>query len=667
MAFQSRYPHVYQPLEIRGVTFKNRLWQAPPGCFFAADEHGFVTEKFVEYFRQYARGGVACCTVGNCTIDINESCDEPGQLELSDPGCVQPLKLFTEMCEAYGCQASLEITHNGKDIRYDVLGHAPYSVSSFITPAERNLAARAGREPQPTVEMTKEHIHETVRKFARAASFCKQAGMKICMVHGAHGNLIPQFASPYYNRRTDEYGGSLENRARFAIEVLDAVREAVGEDFVIEYRISAEEYHPQQMHFDETLEFIELIRDRIDLLHISNGLHDLYGEVEYLRYLLPYFTLPQNLNVEFAAAVKKRFPDLPVAVVGAIKNVAAAEEIIAAGKADIVAMNRALHADYDMPRKYAEGKEWQHMPCLRCSMCFRMASPHTAKLCSVNPMWGRFAQYPDGVLPRAHEKKKVAVIGGGPGGIEAMKWLLQRGHDVTLYEKSEHLGGHVRVGVAAPFKVDLLEYLHYMEDFASHCGGKVLLGTEATPELLREGDYDAIIAAIGAEPAIPDIPGASLPHVHWAPDADSGLVPCGDRVVIIGGNTVGTEVAASLAMRGKQVTLIKRSADGGPAMQITKNDLIRMAEEHGAKRICGLRPVEILPDRVVAESIDSGERIELPCDTVLFATGMTPRHAEAMRFAGCCPETSFFIIGDAVRSGDVRDAVFQAFEAARAI
>ena len=192
---QQRYPHVFSPLTIRGVHFKNRLWQAPPGCFFAGDERGFVTGRFVDYFRQYARGGVAVCTVGNCTIDISESCDEPGQLQLSDPDCVMGLRHFQEMCAAYGAHGSLEITHNGKDIRYDVLGHPPYSVSSFITPAERILAAKAGREPQPTIAMSKEKIRETVEKFARAARFCKEAGMKICVVHGAHGNLIPQFAS----------------------------------------------------------------------------------------------------------------------------------------------------------------------------------------------------------------------------------------------------------------------------------------------------------------------------------------------------------------------------------------------------------------------------------------------------------------------------------------
>ncbi|MBR7155618.1 MAG: FAD-dependent oxidoreductase, partial [Lentisphaeria bacterium] len=471
----------------------------------------------------------------------------------------------------------------------------------------------------------------------------------------------------YYNHRTDEYGGSLENRARFAIEILDAVREAVGPDFVIEYRISAEEYHPEQMHFDETLKFIELIKDKIDILHVSNGLHDLYGELHFMRYLLPPFTVKQQLNVEYSAAIKKAFPELTVAVVGAIKDIAMAEEIIASGKADIVAMNRALHADYDMPRKYAEGREWEHMPCLRCTRCFRMATPHTAKLCSVNPIWGRFDEYPEGRLPKAAVKRKVAVIGGGPGGIEAAKWLLQRGHDVTVYEKDSCLGGHVRDGVAAPFKVDLLEYLHYIENFAANCGARILLNTEATPELLEAEGYDADIAAVGAEPVILNIPGADLPHVHWAPDADTGKVPCGENVIIIGGATVGTEVAANLAMQGKKCTVLMRSRDEDHKNNhyIADHDLLDLCREHGVVRMGGWKPVEIRSDSVVAENLATGEQITLPADTVLMAAGLRPRFEEALRFANCCPPTNFFVIGDAVCSGDVRDAVWQAFEVTR--
>ena len=661
-----KYPHVFDPFEIRGVLFKNHLEQAPPGCFFSGDDRGFVTDDFVSYFRQYARGGVAVCNVGNCSIDITESSDEARQLQLSDPECVMPLRKFAEMCAVYGAQGSLELTHNGKDTAFENIGHAPYSASSFITKAEERRAKMLGRDPIPTIEMSKEKIRETVEKYARAARFCKEAGMQICMIHGAHGNLIAQFASPYYNRRTDEYGGSLRNRARFACEVLEAVRGAVGENFVIEYRLSADEHHPEQMRFPETLEFIKYIKDKTDILHVSAGLHDLYGEPWYLRYLMSNYTMPQQLNVHFSEAVKRTYPQLTVAVVGAIKDPGQAEEIIASGKADLVAMNRALHADYDMPRKYAEGKEWQHMPCLRCS-CFRLASPHTAKLCSVNPMWGRFKEYPEGRLPLAAEKKKVAVIGGGPAGIEAMKWLLQRGHDVTLYEKGSQVGGHVRDAVAADFKNDLRDYLKYMEDFAEHCGARVLLNTAATPEKLAAEHYDAVIAALGSDPILPGVPGADKPHVHWAPDAENGKVPCGQRVVIVGGSSVGTEASISLAQKGKEVTVVEMAEQVDLFRTGAASDLLALSEASHVTRLLGWKLCEITDDGVRIQNGRTGEEKYLPADTVLMAVGMKPRRAEALEFSHLCPETSFYIIGDAVRSGEIRDAVFQAFEVTRTI
>ncbi|NLV51098.1 MAG: FAD-dependent oxidoreductase, partial [Clostridiales bacterium] len=640
---------------------KNRLAQAPPGCFFSADENGFCTDQFVSYFRQYARGGVAINTVGNCTIDINESSDEDGQLRLDDPGCVQPLKYFAEMCESYGSHGSLELTHNGKDTTFERVGHAPYSCSSFIDETERIRAKRLGREPIPTIEMSKEKIRETVEKYATAAMYCKQAGMKMCMIHGAHGNLIAQFASPLYNKRTDEYGGSIENRARFACEILDAVRARVGENFVIEYRISGDEMREGHMRLPETLEFIKYIKDKVDILHVSAGLHDF---VDHMRWLLQNYTMDQACISYLAAEVKKAYPELMVATVGSIKSAAMAEEIIAAGRADIVAFNRGLHADFEMPRKYAEGREWEHMPCLRCR-CFRMASPHTSKLCSVNPMWGRYKEYPEARLPSAPRKKKVAVIGGGPAGVEAVKWLLQRGHDVTLYEKSGRIGGRVWDGIALPFKKDLRDYLTYMQSFAENCGARVLLNTEATKELLKNEKYDAIIAAVGADPYIPDIPGADKPFVCWAPDAEKAEVECGQNLVIIGGSTVGTEVAINMAMQGKKVTILEMAKDVNLMDTGAGGPLLEMLEQYGIQRFLGWKSLEITESGVIAQNIDTGEKREFKADSVLFAAGMRSRRKAALEFYDCCPATSFYIIGDCAEVGEIRGAVWTAFEAAR--
>lgn len=661
----SKYPHVFSPIEIRGVLFKNRIELAPPGCLGGADERGFATDRFVKSFRQFARSGVAIVSVGNCTIDITESSDEGGQLELKDPAAVMPLVNFTKMCQSFGAQGSLELTHNGKDTPFETTGHAPYSCSSFITVAEELRAKRLGREPIPTIEMTKEKIRETVEKYAKAAWICKKAGMRMLMIHGAHGNLIAQFASPYFNKRTDEYGGSLENRARFSIEILDAIRAAVGENFVIEYRISAEEFHPEQMHFDETLKFIGLIKDKVDILHVSAGLHDVWGEPHYMRYLFQPYTMDQMYNVHFAADVKRAYPDLLVNTVGSIKDIRMAEEIIASGKADFVSMHRALNADFEMLHKFAAGRENEHVPCLRCA-CVRMGDPPSFP-CAVNPMYGMFEEYPEGRVTPAPVKKKVAVIGGGPAGIQAVKTLLERGHDVSIYEKSSDFGGNIKNGVAAPFKQDLRDYLAYLRGALDNAPVRRFLNTEATPEMIEAENYDAVIVAIGATPVVPNVPGVDKPHVHWAPDAENNNVSPGDRIVVVGASSVGTEAAIHLAMQGRQVTVIDMDPNCSLVTTGAEYDLLQMCREYNVRRLLGLRLLEIEDFKVIAEDVATGERHELDADTVLLAAGMKPRREEAMRFYHCCPEVDFRMVGDCYASGDVRDAVHSAFDAARYI
>lgn len=659
----SKYTHVFNPIEIRGVLFKNRIELAPPGCLGGADERGFVTDRFVNTFRQFARAGVAIVSVGNCTIDISESSDEGGQLELKDPAAIMPLRKFTEMCNCFGAQGCLELTHNGKDTPFETVGHAPYSCSSFITVAEELRAKRLGRDPIPTIEMTKEKIRETVEKYANAAWLCKRAGMKMLMIHGAHGNLIAQFASPYFNKRTDEYGGSLENRARFAIEILDAIRARVGENFVIEYRISAEEFHPDQMHFGETLQFIGLIKDKVDILHVSAGIHDVWGEPHYMRYLFQPYTMEQMYNVHFAADVKKTYPDLLVNTVGSIKDIRMAEEIIASGKADFVSMHRALNADFDMLHKFASGRENEHVPCLRCA-CVRMGDPPSFP-CAVNPMYGMAEIYPEGCVPRATSQKKVAVIGGGPAGIQAVKTLLERGHDVSIYEKSSCFGGNVANGVFAPFKQDLRDYLTYLRSVLDNAPVRKFMNTEATPELINSENYDAVVVAVGADPIIPDVPGADKPHVHWAPLAESQAVHVGDRIVVIGGSSVGTEAAINLAMQGRQVTVLDMDPNVSLVTTGAEYDLLQMCEKYKVRRHPGWKLLEISDDSIVAVNVETGTKQEWEADTVLLAIGMKPRREDAMRFYHCCPEVNFRMIGDCYASGDVRDAVHTAFDACR--
>ena len=247
----------------------------------------------------------------------------------------------------------------------------------------------------------------------------------MCMIHGGHGNLIPQFVSPLYNKRTDEYGGSLENRAGFAIEVLDRVRQRCGEDFVIEYRMSADESTPAACT-SRTFKFVEMIQHKVDILHVSAGLH---GELQYMRNWWPNYLMDRQYNVHYAADIKKAFPDLLVCTVDSIMNVQMAEEILAAGQADFVAMCRPLLADPEVPRKYALGREEDVRPCLRCQYCgSRLLVPAVIN-CAVNPYLGNETEFPEGKVTKAEVKKKAAVVGGGPAGIQAMLTLCERGHD----------------------------------------------------------------------------------------------------------------------------------------------------------------------------------------------------------------------------------------------
>jgi 2,4-dienoyl-CoA reductase-like NADH-dependent reductase (Old Yellow Enzyme family) len=523
----SDYKNVFSPIRIRGVEFKNRIVLAPPSPNHASSD-GLVTHAFVDWFRQFARGGAAILYVGNSSIDITECKDEERQLDLSRDRCVLPLSWYAEMAAQYDCHASLEINHNGKDTAFETVGHAPYSASAIITSSEISRARRLGRAPIPAIEMTHEKIEETIEKYASAALRMKRAGMDICLLHGGHGNLISQFTSPMYNKRQDEYGGSTEKRARFAVEVCDRIRKKCGEDFVIEYRISADEIAEEGMHFDETLKLIEILKDKVDIFNVSAGIHSDF-DMKYYRYWCQNYMMERGFNVHYARDIKKAFPDVLVDAVGSIVSLDMAEEILANGWADFVAMCRPLMADPDMPRKYAENRPQDRRPCLRCDACAkRLMAPRVIN-CAVNPFSGTASEFPEGVVPKAPARKKVAVIGGGPAGIQAMLTLCERGHDVTLYEKSDHFGGNLIPAIAPPFKQDCRDYVEWLVRQAEKAPARKLLNTEATKELLEKEKYDALIIAVGAEPLAPKLPGIDKPHVCWAPLAEMGKAPVGEK------------------------------------------------------------------------------------------------------------------------------------------
>ena len=667
----SRYAHVFAPIRIRGIDFKNRITLAPTTPVLATED-GMITPEFVDWFRMFARGGAATLYLGNCSIDLRENQDQNYQLDLGTDRGILPMSRYADMARQYGCHASLEINHGGEGVAFETFGRPAVSASSYISEDERLRAARLGREPIPCEEMSREKIREVVEMFAAAAARMKRAGMDIVMVHGGHGNLISQFTSPKFNHRTDEYGGSTENRARFAIEVCQAIRRACGEDFVIEYRCSGDEEDPEGMHIRETIELAGYLKPYIDILHVSAGLHsDPFGPHLYYRNWCQNYLMDHCFNVHYARDIKQAHPDLLVNTVGSITSLDYAEEIIAKGWADFVSMCRPLMADPDMPRKYAEDRPEDRRPCLRCDACARHLMTPKPIFCAVNPMSAMTSELRDGVVPTAGVKKRVAVVGGGPAGITAMQTLLDRGHDVTLYEKSGALGGHVADAAVPPFKNDVRDYLTWLRHTADQCrarGARILLNTPATPEALALEGYDALILALGADPIVPRVPGIDRACVAWAPDAEAGRAAVGERVAVIGGSAVGMEAALDFSLQGKQVFVVEMleeaaaggklhmSAGGGAA------ELKRLFREREIPVHYGKALAEVRDGAILCRDTRTGEETLLPCDTVLLAVGLRPRLSEGEALRRAAPETSVFLVGDGKKAASICEAVNEAFQ-----
>jgi 2,4-dienoyl-CoA reductase-like NADH-dependent reductase (Old Yellow Enzyme family)/thioredoxin reductase len=663
----SNYTHLFSPIKIRGVDFKNRIILAPPSPNLASPD-GLVTPQFVDWFRMFARGGAAILYVGNSSIDITECKDEECQLDLSKDSCVLPLSWYAEMAQEYDCHASLEVNHNGKDTTFEAVGHLPFSSSPIPGDSEKMRAAMEGREPYIPIEMDQKKIDETVMKYAMACKRMQRAGMDIALLHGGHGNLISQFTSPHYNKRTDKYGGSLENRARFAIEVVEKVRELCGENFVIDYRISADEIIEDGMRFEETLKLMKILKDHgVDMFNVSAGLHS-EGLMKYMRYWLQGHTMKRGYNVHWTEKIKDYFQgDILLTAVGSITTVELAEEALAKGWCDFIAMCRPLMADPDMPKKAAANRREDIRPCLRCNACaMRLGMPRVIN-CAVNPISGMTSYLRDGQVPVAREKKKVAVIGAGPAGLTAMHTLIERGHDVTVYEKSDRIGGCLNAAAAPPLKFDMRDYLKWTNVQAQKAvkAGKarILLNTEADAKMIELEGYDAVIIAIGADPLIPkSIPGIDRPNVMWAADAQTKYRDkVGQKVVVVGAGDVGMEAAHDFHEAGRQITGI---IDMMKKPMMLFSEMPAILEEVGIKVQYETSLVEVTDKGIIAKGPD-GKTFEIEADTVLLAMGMKINHDLIAELRHCAPETECYIVGDAKKiGGNISAAVNGAFQAA---
>lgn len=643
--YPNAYPHVFSPLQVGPITLKNRIQFSPLVCNMVTC-NGEVTQDYIDWVDMQAGTGAGLVTLGATPVDLASGADYYSELDVTNDDKCCGLVRLAEAAHMHGAKLSIELLHAGRGAD-PVLLKLPEALSASSYP----LPDR----PKYVKEMDARDIEHITQCYADCAARLKRCNFDMVMVHAAHSNLLAQFLSPVTNTRNDCYGGSFENRCRFPLEVLKAVREAVGPDMAIEMRISGDEHVPGGMKIEEVIEFIKMAQEYIDLVHISAGwITDQHAQF----YTMPPYYRPRGCNVHLAKSVKEcKEITIPVTTVGGIQTLEMAEEIIAGGSADVVAMARALLCDPELIKKSYAGHPETVRPCLRCWGCADTYGSHTR--CAVNPGLGRPGDL--GKVKPAYKKKKIVVVGGGTAGMMAARTCIERGHEVVLFEKTDKLGGLLNEICALPFKDDLRRHVEWVTRTTMECGADIRLNTEATPELIMAEKPDALFLALGSKVFTPHIPGWDKAHVKGVLDVDNGRCEIGQKVVVCGGGVSGLECALALAMEGKEVTVVDMIPveDFAKGLAgITRSMLLALLEDNNVKLI-GNCKVQSFPDNGVEIEDRNWKHIVLEADTAVAAFGTKAESTAAEALCGLIPET--YVVGDCDNPVNIKTANTQAY------
>lgn len=654
-----------EPIKIGKVEIKNRLAMAPMGIVGLSNPDGSPGQRAIDYYVERARGGVGLIITGLFRVEIDIE-QWKGIPSVITPKAMIPFTELAETVHAFGGRIFVQLTAGfGRVQRSGLLVNQPVSASAIPYFWKPDITCR---------ELKTAEVQRIVECFGIASEILASAGIDGVELHGHEGYLLDQFTTSIWNKRTDKYGGDLAGRLRFPIEVLHEIKQKVGQDFPVQYRfglkhymkdlnmgaLPGEEFTEAGRDIEEGIEMAKILEQTgFDALHVDAGCYDSH----YWSH--PPVYQADGCMVDMAVEVKKVIK-IPVITVGKLGKPELAEKILEEGKADIVALGRGLLADAYWMRKVEEGRPDRIRPCIGCfNGCLDRILSGKPLSCAVNPMVGREMTY---LVKKAYKSKKVMIVGGGVAGLEAARTSAFRGHQVTLYEKTNMLGGYLVPAGIPPFKKVLRALLNWYESEVNDLGVEVKMEYEVTSNLIEIEKPEVLIVANGAKPIVPPLHGMQKEIVATAPEVLLGTKPTGDRIIVVGGGLVGCETAIWLAQQGKRVTVVEMLTDlmsgGLPIPHVTRAMVLDMLQFNNVEVLTNTRLTGVTDD--ATHFLDpSGKEETIKTDTVVLSLGLMPDKQLYRSLVGKMP--NLYLIGDAREARNIMGAVWDAYEVARSI
>ncbi|MCK5551933.1 MAG: FAD-dependent oxidoreductase [Deltaproteobacteria bacterium] len=652
---------LFRSITIGPIELQNRIVMPPMVTGFGGVDWG-VTDRLIDYCVERARGGAGMIIVESNSIDP-VGVGPSAHLGIFKDTVIAGLNTLAETVKAYGVKIGLQLGHTGRQAKWVGEGVSPVAPSPVMCRyVGRSLKAK------PPRELSVEEIGDLVEKFSEGALGAKRAGFDLVEVHGAHGYLVNEFMAPYTNKRTDQYGGDLEGRMRFPLEILRAIRQKVGKDFPVSFRINGDDYIEGGLTLDETPAIARMLENEgASVIHVSGSIYESIFYNNPKMFQIQPMCIPRGCFVHLGEGIKKAV-SIPVIVAGRINDPVLADEIIRDGKADLVSMGRALVADPELPIKAKEGRLEDIRKCIACNWCITRVFESLTLKCSVNAEVGREREYR---IEKAPVPKRVVVVGGGPAGMEAARVASLRGHTVSLYEKGDRLGGQLLLSAKSPFKEEIENLTQYLASQLKKLDVEVILRKEVKAEMMDTLKADVLIVATGSTPLIPSIPGIDAGHVvmaHHVLRDGIGVLKGKEKMIVAGGGMVGCETAEFIweeSKGRKKIVIVEMLDEIASDVDPTEREfLIQRLKDKRVEAISNMKVEEIMDDGIIAMDRE-GKRHRIKGEFIVLAMGAKADRelAQLLDKKGM----NFYAIGDCASPRRIFDAIHEAAHVARQI